>query len=113
MVVWIKLEKMWLSSLIETIRSSPDGKYETITEIRKLIGSSIENFEAVLETLSKSSSGVLTFDGALGTEVELIKASADRLEANIRFDIARGKVEFRYSFAIGDWQTKISGERLR
>ena len=107
------MEKMWLSSLIETIRSSPDGKYETITQIRKLIGSSIENFEVVLETLSKSSSGVLTFDGALSTEVELIKVSTDRLEAIIRFDIARGKVEFRYSFSFRDWQTKIPGEKVQ
>lgn len=87
------MEKLWSGSLIETIRSSPDGKYETMTQIRKIIGSSIENFEAVLETLSKSSSGVLNFDGALGTEVELIKASVDQLDIGIQtFDESLRKI---------------------
>lgn len=103
---------MWLGSLIETIRDSPEGKYETLTQIRKLIGSSIETFEVALEALAKSSSGALIFEGALGTEVELVKVLDAHLEAIIRFDIARGKVEFRYSFSIGDWQTKIHGEKL-
>lgn len=112
MVAWIKLEKMWLRSLIETIRSLPDGKYETINQVRRLIGMSAENFDALLETLSKSDSGILSINGALDIEVELIKATDDMLGVRVRFDVARGEVELRYSFAIGDWQTKIPGEKL-
>jgi len=108
-----KLEKLWLGSLIETIRSSPDGKYETINQVRKLIGGiSIENFEALLEALAKSDRGSLTFYGAIGTEVELSKITEDKLYVDVRFDIAMGKVEFHYSFAFGDWETKTAGKNL-
>lgn len=108
-----KMEELWLGSLIETIRSSPDGKYETINQVRKLIGDiSIEKFEAALEALAKSERGRLTFYGAMGTEVELSKITEGELDVDVRFDIARGKVEFHYSFAFGDWQTNIPGEKL-
>ena len=108
------MEKMWLDSLIEIIRGSPDGKYETINQVRKLIGSiSIENFEAILEALAKSDHGSLTFYGAMGTEVELSKITESKLYVDIRFDIARGKVEFHYSFAFGERQTNIAGENLQ
>lgn len=100
-----------MRSLVENVRSLPAGKYETINQVRKLIGMSTENFEILLETLAKSNSASLTFDGALGTEVEISKI-IDRLEANVKIDIARGEVTLRYSFAVGDLHTKISAEKL-
>ena len=113
MVVCMKLEKMWLTSLIETIRGLPDGKYETINQVRELIGGiSVENFEAILEALNTSNRGSLTFCGAMGTEVELSKITEGKLDVDVRFDIARGNVTLRYSFPNGDRQTKIPGENF-
>ena len=78
---------MWLGSLIETIRSSPNGKYETINQVRKLIGEiSIENFDAILEALAKSDSGRLSFYGAMGTEVEISKIREGELDVVVDWD---------------------------
>jgi len=102
-----------LTSIIDTIRDLPDGKYETINQVRELIGGiSVENFEAILEALATSNRGCLTFCGAMGTEVELSKITEGKLDVDVRFDVARGNVTLHYSFPIGDHQTKILGENL-
>lgn len=99
-----------MNSLRDAIERLPTGKCEALNQIRLMLGISVEDFEALLRLLNKSSYSRVEFE-LLNTVIELSKASKGKLEVNVRIATDQGEVSLRFLFKTSsEWQTEIQEE---